>query len=97
MEIKKVQLNHIPAVTEPFDENGLGQPTHDDIFSFLVTREDGSETIIPNDPANADYWRVKEWYDNQQNKPFDFEFEQLPEANFEETIYPEEEESETEG
>lgn len=29
---------------------------------------------VPNDPLNADYHLVKEWYAKQETKPFNFEF-----------------------
>jgi hypothetical protein len=88
MEIKSVKLNHIPAVTEPLDENGLGQQTHGDLYSFEVTTSDKQVLSVPNDTANAHYWLVKEWYDAHEVKPFEFEFEELPEPKFAETVYP---------
>lgn len=55
---------------------------------FEITRADG---IVEQAPANTDnrhYWEVKEWYGAQEVKPFEFEFEELPEPVFAETIYP---------
>lgn len=74
MEIKDVQLNHTPAQTEPKDKNGLAQPTHDDLYSFVVTTTNDEVLNVPNDPKNRDYQAVAAWYKRQDSKPFKFKF-----------------------
>jgi hypothetical protein len=82
MNIQNVQLDQNPI---------------DETVRFLVTTEEGDTIYVPNEPLNSDYWLVREWYDQQETKPFEFQFEQTPEPQFEETIYPPEPESEEEG
>lgn len=87
MEIKSVQINRIAPVTEAFDADGIGQATHNGYLSFEITTVDGQTLVVPNDTANTHYWAIKDWYDAQEEKPFDFEFEELPEPNFSDTVY----------
>jgi hypothetical protein len=61
---------------------------------FRVQFDNDIQGIVPNNPDNRHYWEVKVWYDAQKTKPFDFKFEEMPEPNFAETIYPESEETE---
>ena len=41
---------------------------------FYVGWDTGLFSTVPNDPLNANYWEVKEWYQAQEVKPFEFEF-----------------------
>lgn len=91
MEIKDVQyITKVPLADT--DEFASVSPYFD------ITRIDGTVEQAPANIDNRHYWEVKEWYDNQDSKPFEFAFEELAEPEFEETIYPPEpeEESETE-
>lgn len=97
MEIKSVKLVHYPEIKEGTLEDGLPVASRPESFVFDVEAV-GADGIIsvPNNPTNAHYWLVKEWYDNQDKKPFDFQFEELAEPEFEETIYPDQPEEESE-
>lgn len=55
---------------------------------FAVTTADDAVTYIPNEPLNRHYAEVREWFQSQEEKPFDFEFEEVGEPVFAETIYP---------
>lgn len=54
---------------------------------FEITREDGTVEQAPARTDNRHYWEVKEWYENQETKPFEWQFEDLADPHFEETIY----------
>lgn len=88
MDIKKVEL----LVPDELQEQMGAKPS----FS-ITTDENMMAVLVPTDSTNANYWLVKEWYDNQETKPFDFQFEQMPEPEFEDTIYPPEPEENEEG
>lgn len=81
MDIKKVSL----------EKDLLNQ----DYFS--VTLQDGSLTAVSTlDPLNRNYQELKAWYESQEEKPFDFSFQQLEQYEFAETVYPPEPEAEAE-
>lgn len=92
MDIRNIELIHYEAVEAGTETGSNGQPlaiaAQPEVFSFLITYEDDTTLTVPNDTTNRHYWEVKEWYDAQETKPFDFTFEELPEPVFAETIYP---------
>lgn len=52
---------------------------------FNITLQDDSQLQVPINVENRHYWVVKEWYELQNDKPFNFNFEKLPEPG---TILP---------
>lgn len=67
MNIKSVML-YIPTKQEKLMG---GKP------SFKITSDD-DEVVgidVPIDKNNRHYWEVKEWYDKQEPKPFEFSFQ----------------------
>lgn len=78
MEIKTIELL--------VGETPAGEPTY--TFQLFYNDEAGTQRSIPDDPRNADYWVVKEWFEAQETKPFEYDFEEMPEPVFAETIYP---------
>lgn len=99
MIIHDVKLVHKEEVKPGAMQDGLPLAPQPETFAFDVVYEglpdeERIQHIVPNDPTNSQYWLVKEWYDAQKTKPFDFKFEEVGEPNFAETIYPEPEETE---
>lgn len=65
MDIEKVELL---GNTKEQQANGM-RP------QFYVKTTDGNKVYVPIDePANRHYLEVKNWYNNQETKPFDFDF-----------------------
>lgn len=89
MIITSVQLNKLDEIKPGTIVDGLPMNTHPEIIYFDVDVEgEEANVVVPNDPSNRHYWDVKDWYDAQEVKPFNFAFEELAEPVFEETIYP---------
>lgn len=89
MEINDVKLIHHPEIKPGTLEDGLPVPERAELFVFDVdVVGEEANVYVPNEPNNSQYWLVKEWYDAQEVKPFEFTFEELSEPEFEETIYP---------
>ena len=42
---------------------------------FKIENEDGSSIAIPIDPLNRHYQELAQWYKEQDQKPFEFDFE----------------------
>lgn len=98
MEIKDVQLHILPEIKSGETQDGLPLAPRPEVVSFLVdVKGEGGDVMVPAEPNNSQYWLVKEWYDAQEVKPFEFTFEELAEPEFEETIYPPEPEENEEG
>lgn len=56
---------------------------------FLVTYLDKSELLVSTTATlNRHFIDVQMWYIEQEKKPFDFDFPEIKEPKFAETIYP---------
>lgn len=70
MDIKKVEL--LQPNKEQLDMGA--------VVSFNVITPDDVIIVVPADPTNVHYWEIKAWYDRRKKPPFDYKFEDLPEA-----------------
>jgi len=64
MEIKKVELVH-------------GNPEKTDIPNFVIHYKGTKQTsaFVSTEVLNRHYKEVREWYEAQDDKPFEFKFE----------------------
>lgn len=43
---------------------------------FRITEVSGLSHMVPADPSNRHFFEVRDWYEAQENKPFEFDFDQ---------------------
>ena len=75
-DIQNVELIHYPEVKQGAkDKDGLALTAMPETFAFNVDVKDvEANVVVPNDPRNTDYRTLRQWYNEQKNKPFDFTF-----------------------
>lgn len=76
MEIDSVKLHILKEVKPGTKVDGLFVEARPEIKYFEVdVRGEDANVTVPNDPKNSQYQLIATWYDEQEEKPFEFDFE----------------------